>query len=185
VPMDCRRRRSHPNSKVSWQRHSLRLCEEREGPPGAVAFVFKCVRLGIPHIGMNAAAAQAPRTKSSPAAGCGQVLTRRLERPAPPRLSHDGPGLATTQPQGRHDRSDFSKKCSGLPPFRVLSLEGASPVQHPPAARLRRRLTEDHIGALGRQSFLASTCDRRAAPSWRRSLNRWDRRPPRTRGRRR
>jgi hypothetical protein len=29
-------------------------------------------------------------------------------------------------------------------------------------ARLRRRLTEDHIGALGRQSFLASTCDRRA-----------------------
>jgi hypothetical protein len=34
-------------------------------------------------------------------------------------------------------------------------------------ARLRRRLTEDHIGALGRQSFLASTCDRRAAPSWR------------------
>jgi hypothetical protein len=36
-------------------------------------------------------------------------------------------------------------------------------------ARLRRRLTEDHIGALGRQSFLASTCDRRAAPSWRRS----------------
>jgi len=39
-------------------------------------------------------------------------------------------------------------------------------------ARLRRRLTEDHIGALGRQSFLVSTCDRRAAPSWRRSLNR-------------
>jgi hypothetical protein len=38
-------------------------------------------------------------------------------------------------------------------------------------ARLRRRLTEDHIGALGRQSFLASTCDRRAAPSWRRSSN--------------
>jgi hypothetical protein len=37
-----------------------------------------------------------------------------------------------------------------LPLKRVLSLEGASPVQHPPAARLRRRLTEDHIGALGR-----------------------------------
>jgi hypothetical protein len=110
---------------------------------------------------------------------------RRLERPDPARLSHDGPGLATTRPQGRHDRSDFSKKCGGLSPFRVLSLEGASPVQHPPAARLRRRLTEDHIGALGRQSFLASTCDRRAAPSWRRSLNRGDRRRPRTRGRRR
>ena len=59
-------------------------------------------------------------------------------------------------PVVREPRRVGAKKCSGLPPYRVLSLEGASPIQHPPAARLRCRLTEDHIRALGRQSFLAS-----------------------------
>jgi hypothetical protein len=56
---------------------------------------------------------------------------------------------------------------------RLASVSGfvigtASPVQRPPAARLcPGRLTEDHIRLQGDNSF-ASTCDRRAAPGWRR-----------------
>src|SRR5262245_38756430 len=74
---------------------------------------------------------------------------RRLERPDPPRLSHDGPGLGTTPAaRGAMTKAILAKDCTDLPPFRVSSLEPP----HPSSIRLpqcRRRLTEDHIRLQG------------------------------------
>jgi hypothetical protein len=150
--------------RSSWlkrQRHQLRL--QPTVPDVPCRWPHRASNLRKDNDGCHRVAHEPPPDTGRGPDGSGVRAwgNRRLERPDPPRLSHDGPGLATPRPQGRHDRSDFSKKCSGLSPFRVLSLEGASPLQHPPAARLRRPLGS-HRGSRA-TSFLASTCDRRAA----------------------
>jgi hypothetical protein len=60
---------------------------------------------------------------------------RRLEGPDPPRLSHDGPGLATTPAaRGAMTEAILAKNCSDLPPCQVSSLERP----HPSSIRLQQ-----------------------------------------------
>src|SRR5437870_6085153 len=71
-------------------------------------------------------------------------------RPDPPRLSHDGPGLATT-PAARGAMTEaILQKMQRLASVSGFVIGTASPVQRPPAARLcPGRLTEDHIRLQG------------------------------------
>jgi hypothetical protein len=60
---------------------------------------------------------------------------RRLERPDPPRLSHDGPGLATT-PAARGAMTEviLAKRLHRLAAVPGVVIGTATPVQYPPAA---------------------------------------------------
>src|SRR5215475_12647292 len=61
---------------------------------------------------------------------------RRLERPDPPRLSHDGPGLATTPAARGAMTKAILQKMQRLASVSGFVIGTASPVQRPPAARL-------------------------------------------------
>src|SRR5262249_23417904 len=102
---------------------------------------------------------------------------RRLERPDPPRLSHDGPGLATTPAaRGAMTEAILAKRLHRLAAVPGVVIGTASPIQRPPAARLCPASPDrGSHQAPGRQAAFARTCDRQAAPGWRRSPNRWDR----------
>jgi hypothetical protein len=112
-----------------------------------------------------------------------QARRGSLKRPYPPRLSHDGPGLATTPAATGAMTEAILQKMQRLASVSGFVIGTASPVQRPPAARLCPA-PPDRGDSRATSSF-ANTCDRRAAPGWQRSPNRWDRRRPRTRGRRR
>src|SRR6516162_10557555 len=62
---------------------------------------------------------------------------RRLERPDPPRLSHDGPGLAMTPAARGAMTKAILQKMQRLASVSGFVIGTASPVQRPPAARLR------------------------------------------------
>jgi hypothetical protein len=79
-----------------------------------------------------------------------QARRGSLNRPDPPRLSHDGPGLAPT-PAARGAMTEaILQKMQRLASVSGFVIGTASPVQRPPAARLcPGRLTEDHIRLRG------------------------------------
>jgi hypothetical protein len=92
------------------------------------------------------------------------------------RLLHDGPGLATTPAARGATTEAILQKMQRLACVPGFVIGTASPVQRPPAARLCPASPDrGSHQAPGRQAAFARTCDRRAAPGWRRSPNRWDR----------
>src|SRR5215472_7788686 len=75
---------------------------------------------------------------------------RRLERPDPPRLSHDGPGLATTPAARGATTKAILQKMQRLASVSGSSLERRHPSSvRPQRGCARRRLTEDHIRLQG------------------------------------
>jgi hypothetical protein len=102
---------------------------------------------------------------------------RRLERPDPPRLSHDGPGLATT-PAARGAMTEviLAKRLHRLAAVPGVVIGTATPVQYPPAAvpaspdrgshRAPRRQAPSPAPATARQLTLGNVARIRADLTW-------------------